>query len=293
MILVVGATGFLGRDICRRLSERGESIRALVRTSSDPAVVAELQARGAQLARGDLRDRESLDAACRGVATVVSTATTTRSRQAGDSIETTDQKGQLDLVDAARAAGVRRYVYVSFSGNINGSDPLTIAKRAVEHHLRDSGMTYTIVRPSYFMEMWLSPLLGFDHPNAKATVYGSGNSRLSWISLGDVAQFVIRALHDPHAENATVELGGPEALSPLEVIRIFEQASGRPFTVQHVPEEALRSQRDSASDSLQIAFASLMLGVAAGDEISMQDTLRTYELQFTPVREYARHAVAP
>lgn len=292
MLLVAGATGLLGREICRRLSERKEAVRGLVRASSDPAVVAELASLDMELARGDLRDRRSLDGACRGVDTVISTATTTRSRQPGDSIEATDQQGQLDLVDAARGAGVKRFIYVSYSEHINGSDALTTAKRAVEQRVRESGMTYTIARPSCFMEIWLSPVLGFDYPNGKATVYGSGDRKLSWISLRDVAQFVIRALDAPEAENATVELGGPDALSPLEVIGIFEEASGRPFTVQHVPEDALRAQRDAATDSLQQAFASLMLSVAAGDEIPMQDTLRTYALQFTPVREYARHAVA-
>lgn len=293
MILVAGATGLLGREICRRLSEQGEPVRGLVRASSDAAVLAELESLGVDLVWGDLRDRRSLDVACRGAATVISTATTTRSRQPGDSIEITDQHGQLQLVDAARDGGVRRFIYVSFSAHINGKDALTTAKRAVERQIRESGMTYTIARPSYFMEVWLSPALGFDYASGQATVYGSGERKLSWISVNDVAQFVVRALDDPHAENEVVELGGPEALSPLEVIRIFEQASGRPFTVQHVPEEALRAQRDSATDSLEQSFASLMLSVAAGDEIPMQDTLRTFKLRFTPVREYAMQAIAP
>ena len=234
MILVAGATGFLGREICRRLSKEGRPTRGLVRLSSDPAIVADLESLGVDLVRGDLRDRDSLAVACRSAATVISTATTTRSRQPGDSIEATDQQGQLNLVDAAVDAGVSRYIYVSYSEHINGSDALTVAKRSVERRVRESGMTYTIARPSCFMEMWLSPALGFDHRNGKATVYGSGEHKLSWISLGDVAQFVVRALDDAHAANATVELGGPDALSPLEVIRIFEQASGRPFTFRCV-----------------------------------------------------------
>src|SRR5947208_2630500 len=101
MILVVGATGFLGSEICRRLIERGEAVRGLVRETSDSATVAHLRTLGVETVVGDLRDRDSLDAACRGVDTVVSTATTTRSRQPGDSIEATDEAGQLDLVDAA------------------------------------------------------------------------------------------------------------------------------------------------------------------------------------------------
>ena len=292
MILVVGATGFLGREICRRLSEQGEPVHGFARPSSNAAVVAELQSIGVDIVRGDLRDRRSLDAACRGMDTVISTATTTRSRQPGESIETTDHQGQLALVEAAREAGVRRFVYVSYSAHFEGDDALTVAKRSVEQRVRESGMTYTIVRPSCFMEVWLSPALGFDYPNGAVTVYGSGEGKLSWISIADVAQFVVRALDDSHAEDATVELGGPEALSPLEVVRLFERASGRSFTVQRVPEDALRAKRDAATDSLDQAFASLMLNVAAGDEIPMEDTLRTYRLRFTPVGDYVRQAVA-
>lgn len=292
MILVAGATGFLGREVCRRLIDRGDPVRGLVRATSDPAVVAELESLGVELARGDLRDPRSLAAACRGASTVISTVTTTRSRQPGDGIAVTDQQGQLDLVDAARDARVRRFLYVSYTSNFVGTDALTVAKRSVEARIMTSGMTYTIARPSCFMEIWLSPLLGFDHPNGRITIYGTGERKVSWISMMDVAQFIVRALDDPHAENAEVELGGPAALSPLEVVRIFEQAAGRKFSVEHVPEAALRAQRDSSTDELQQTFATLMLGVAAGDDIPMQDTLRDYRLRFTPVSEYARQAMS-
>src|SRR5881275_1505101 len=87
-----------------------------------------------------------------------------------------------------------------------------------------------------------APALGFDAPNAQARIYGSGTNPISWISLGDVAQFVVLALNHPAARNAILELGGPAAISPLEVVRAFEQTGGRPFTVEHVPEEALRAQ---------------------------------------------------
>jgi NADH dehydrogenase len=293
MILVAGATGILGSEICRRLTAAGESVRALVRPTSSPDTVARLRAMGAELAEGDLRDRASLDAACRGVSAVVSTATTTLSRQPGDSIEVTDQNGQLALVDAARAAGVERFVYVSYSGNLDDDDVLTRAKRTVERRLRESGMTYTILRPTFFMEIWLSPALGFDYPNARATVYGSGEQAMSWISLGDVAEFAVRGVRDPAAANATLELGGPEALSPHAVVRIFEEEAGRPFEVQHVPEEALQAQRAGATEELPRVFATLMLGFAAGDAIPMEETLRRFPVPLLSVRDYARRVLAP
>src|ERR671910_197469 len=116
MVLVAGSTGFLGREICRRLRARGIGVRALVRSSADQTVVAALRALGTETIVGDVKDRVSLDAACRGADTVISTVTTTRSRAAGDSLESTDHAGQLGLVDAAQSAGVRHFVLVSFSG---------------------------------------------------------------------------------------------------------------------------------------------------------------------------------
>ncbi len=103
----------------------GRPVRALVRRTSDPATRAELERQGVELAYGDVRARASLDAACAHVGGVVSTVTTTRSRQPGDGIEATDHAGQLALVDAARAAGARRFVDVSYSGRVGGADPLT------------------------------------------------------------------------------------------------------------------------------------------------------------------------
>ena len=291
MLLVAGATGFLGGEICRRLVERGETVRGLVRATSDPDAVDRLKRLGVETVLGDLRDRASLDTACAGVETVVSTATTTRTRQPGDSIEATDEAGQLNLVDAARDAGVGRYVYVSYSQHIESDDPLTRAKRAVERRIRESGMRYTILRPSYFMEVWLSPFVGFDYANRKATLYGDGQRPISFISLGDVAEFAVRAVVSPEAANGAIELGGPEAVSPLEVVRIFEEQGGAPFEVQHVPEEALRAQLEGADDSLQKAFAALMLAYARGDEIPMADTLRQIRVPLTSVREYARGAL--
>jgi uncharacterized protein YbjT (DUF2867 family) len=292
MVLAAGSTGFLGREICRRLRDRGVAVRGLVRASSDQSVVAGLRAQGVETSVGDLKDRASLDRACRGAEAVISTVTATRSRGPGDSLESADHEGQLRLVDAARQAGVRRFVFVSFSGRIGGDDALTTAKRAVEGRIRESGMIYTILRPTYFMEVWLGPHLGFDAANAKATVYGTGQNGISFIALGDVAEFAVRSLETPAAANATIELGGPEALSPHQVIRIFEDVGGRAFEVQHVPEAALESKQAEASNSLERTFAMLMLGYARGDAIPMDDTLSQFPIALRTVRDYARDVLA-
>lgn len=291
MILVAGATGFLGREICRRLVERGHAVRGLVRTTSEPPVVAALREMGVETVVGDVKERASLDAACRGARTVISTITATRVRQQGDGLEATDRDGQLALVNAAREAGVAHFIYISVAGYLGADDTLMSAKREVELRIRDSGMIYTILRPANFMEVWLGPHLGFDFANARATIYGSGERPVSWISSEDVAAFAVRSVDDPAAENAVIELGGPEALTPLEVVRIFEAVGGRPFQLQHVPETALEAQRAAAPDSLSRTFATLMLALSRGGAIPMEETVRRFPLPLHSVRDYARRVM--
>jgi uncharacterized protein YbjT (DUF2867 family) len=273
MTLIVGATGTLGGEICRLLTEKKQPVRALVRATSNPERVARLKELGVDIAVGDLKDRSSLEAACRGVSAVVTTASATVSRQEGDSIESVDRQGQLDLVDAAERAGVARFVLISFPAN-EPDYPLQAAKRAVENRLRQSRLSYTILQPTFFMEVWLGPHLGFDAANGTAQIYGSGQNKISWISFQDVAKFAVAALESPVATNATIELGGPDALSPLEVVRLVEQTLGKTIAVQHVPEEALRAQHSQAPDSMSQTFAGLMLYYATGDVIDMTQTLQ-------------------
>jgi uncharacterized protein YbjT (DUF2867 family) len=287
MNLVVGATGSLGSEIVKLLADAGKPARALVRPTSDQKKVDQLQTLGAEIVSGDLKDRPSLDAACRGVSAIISTASSTLSRLEGDTIRTVDHEGQLSLVDAARAAGVAHFVLISFSG-MNVEFPLQTAKREVERHLKESGMTYTILQPTFFMEVWLSPALGFDAAQGTVQVYGSGQHKISWISFQDVAEFAIASLDNPAARNAVIKLGGPEALSPLEVVKVFEEQSGRPFTVQHVPEEQLRAQKDGATDSLPESFAGLMLAYAQGNVVDMRATLQKFPVRLRSVEEYAR-----
>lgn len=293
MILVVGSTGLVGGEVCRRLAARGRPVRAAVRGSSDPAKLAALQALGVETVEADLRDPASLLAACRGAEAVIDTVSSMPfAYQPGDNdIATTDRDGAMRLVDAAKAAGVRHFVYVSFSGNIDLEFPLRDAKRAVEAYLRLSGMGYTILRPSYFMEVWLSPAVGFDAAAAQATLYGDGTRPISWISLVDVAAFAVEALDHPAARNATLELGGPAALPPEAVVRIFERLSGRTFAVQQVPEAALEAQQAAASDPMQQSFSALMRCYAQGDAVDMAATLQALPLPLTSVEAFAAKAL--
>jgi uncharacterized protein YbjT (DUF2867 family) len=290
MRLVVGATGLLGTEICRRIAAAGKSFRAMARKTSDPVKKEILKQLGAELVEGDLKDRASLDRACHGATAVITTPTAISSRQEGDTFRTVDLEGQMSLIDAARAANVEHFVFISVAESIGkeGGNPLIDAKRAVENHLCQSGLTYTILQPSFFMEIWLSPHLRFDFQNAKATIYGSGQNRISYISLHDVAQFAVDALSNPAARNAVIELGGPEALRPIDVVSIFEEMAGRSFEKQFVSEESLQARKAAASNPVEQTFADLTLAAAHGNAIDMIDTLKKFSLHPKLVREYAK-----
>jgi uncharacterized protein YbjT (DUF2867 family) len=286
VVLVAGATGFLGSEICRQLMEKNKIVKALVRPTSDANKVAHLRDLGVEIVEGDLKDKTSLENALHGVSAIISTVSSTLSRQEGDSIQTVDDEGQINLIGAAINTGVTQFIYVSFCA-MPGESPLQTAKRKVEKHLAESGLNYTILQPTYFMEVWLSPILGFDHPNAKATIYGEGKNKVSWIAIKDVASFAVASLDNPAAKNRIIELGGPEALSPLEVVNVFEAAKGKKFELQFVPEEAIRAQRDGAQDPISESFAALTLGVVNGSEIHMKNTLDFFPMQLTSVSDYA------
>lgn len=286
MVLVAGATGELGSTICRMLVEQGTPVRALVRPVSAPERVTALRELGVELAMGDLRDAESLRRACNGVDMIISTASATSRHGGSDTVINVDGDGQTALVDAAEQAGVRKYVFVSFSGSIAVDSPLAASKRAVEARLRRSGMDYTILRPTAFMEVWLSPHLGFDPAAGTVTVYGTGEAPISYISRDDVARFCVQALTSPAARNATLELGGPEPVSPNEAVRIAEVLRGASVDVQRIPVEALRTRWEQATDPLQKSLAALALSLAGGDAIDMTPVLELFPVELHSVNEH-------
>jgi NADH dehydrogenase len=291
MILVVGSTGFVGRHVVQRLAAKGQQVRALVRPGSDAAKLDAIRGKGVTLVEGDLKDPASLRPSCEGIATVISTASSTISRGAGDTIQSVDRDGQLALVDAARSSGVRHFIFLSFSGNFDVPSPLNEAKRAVERRIQESGMTYTIVRPSIFMEVWLSPHAGFDPVGGKVRIYGTGEERVSAISGSDVAEYVAACVDNPAVFNQVIELGGPEALSYNTMTAMFERALGREVEKQYVPEAALEQQLASVQDPLGKTLTALALGVARGDVIDNKPALQRAPITLTPLADYIARVV--
>jgi len=246
---------------------------------------------GVEIVVGDLKDSKSIAAACHDVDSVISTASATLSRQPGDSIESVDTAGQLTLVNAAKEASVQRFLFVSFRHPSGFAFPLSDAKEAVENAVKS--FNFTIIQASSFAEVWLSPALGFDYANGAVRIYGPGTNPISWVSFADVAEMCAVGLRHPAAHGKIIEFGGPEALSPLEVVARFEKIGGRPFQVEHVSEQSLLSQWNEAADSLQKSFVGLMLGYMRGDAMNMAQVVDTFGIRLQTVDEYARRVMEP
>lgn len=240
MLLVVGGTGLLGGRVVRLLAERGQPVRCLVRAGSDAEA---LRRQNVHLVPGDLVDPASLSAACEAVGTVVATATVIGRRLSGDrhpSIHEADEVGMAALVGAAEAAGVERFVYVSYAGVDAGLGfPLERAKIATERRLAASPMRTAIIRPDAFQELHLGPLGRFDMEHGKVAVFGRGDTKRRWVSVDDVAALVAAVAVEPDPPGM-IEFGGPEALSRNEAIALAQRETGRPMKTMRMPRGVAR-----------------------------------------------------
>jgi NADH dehydrogenase len=257
--------------------------------------VSRLQALGVETVEGDLRDPASLDRACEGVTHVITTVSAVPfSYEPGmNDLQTTDVEGTANLIKSAKAKNVTQFIFTSIPIDQGPESPIKSANSEVERRLKESGLVYTILQPTFFMEVWLSPAVGFDVANCKAAIYGTGQNPISWIAVKDVAQFAVASLDHPAAKNATLVLGGPEAISPLEVVRAFEEASGRSFELQFVPVDVLEMQQAAATDPMQQSFSGLMRYYAEGHLIDMSSLQEAFAVQPSTVREYVRRVLTP
>lgn len=233
MILVAGATGHLGSLVVRLLRHRGLPVRILVRTRSpQPEAVAALEAAGAQPVYGDLKDRPSLDAACAGVETVITTATS-GSRGGADTIESVDRAGNRNLVEAAAAAGVRRFVFTSTLGADPDSPvPMFAAKGETEALLRRGAMSWTVLRPNAMLDVFVPMVAGPALAGRDVVQVGSGQRRHSMVAARDVAAYAVAALDRAAAERATLTVGGPEPVSWRDIIAAVGRELGRELPVR-------------------------------------------------------------
>lgn len=283
MILVAGATGALGGMITRRLLDRGEPVRILVRQGSDFRTLAD---QGAQPVFGDLKDPASLKQAVQGVETVITTANSA-ARGGEDDPQSVDWQGNRNLVDAAKEAGVGHFIYISaLPADAASEDPFLRAKGQTAEYLRDSGVPYTILAPNLFMESWIAMIVGMPlQAGQPITLVGEGRRKHTFISAEDVADFAVAAVNHPEAKNRYIPLGGPEALSWRDVVAAHERALGREVPVRWIePGEPLPGLPDMVTG--------LMAALEMFDTpLPMEEAARTFGVSLTSVDEYVRRTV--
>ena len=232
-ILVIGATGVLGRPVVRRLLAQGAEVRALTRSPDRAADLAQL---GAEVVAGDLVDKGSLERACSGVDRVLATAHSLLGRGRYRS-ERVDDAGHRALIDAARAARVGRFVYIS--ANAAAPDhPIDFlrTKFAIEEHLQRSGIPHVILRPTAFMEQHVHEFNGKSVlRTGRARLVGPGTKVRNFVAAEDVAQFAVRALVSERTPTPPLDIGGPGNHSNLEVAQLYAKLAGIELRVSHLP----------------------------------------------------------
>ena len=233
MILVVGATGDLGGRITNRLLSQGKHLRLLARPG--PHHHGRLP-RATERVVADLKAPESLAAACHGVDTVVTTATASaRTEPVG--VDSVDLTGNLNLIEAAQAAGVSRFVFVSALGaHPEHPMPLLRAKGVAEQRLRASDMAWTVLQPNVFMDKLIPIVVGEPAmSNRPVTLVGSGRRKHTYIAMDDVAAYACAALTNPHAHRQTVIVAGPDPVSWYDIVTAFENELQRSLRVHNLP----------------------------------------------------------
>ncbi len=284
-VLVVGATGTLGGMISRRLLDQRRAVRILARGGS---AYQPLEDAGAEVAKGDLKQRSSLDEACKGVSTVVTTANSAL-RGPPDTVESVDLAGNRNLIDAARGAGVRQFVFVSALGADPQSPvPFMQAKARTEAYLKESGIPYTIVSPNLYMEVWIGMVVSAALQAGRAvTLVGEGRRRHSFISMQDVAKFVTASIDNPAAMNRQLVLGGPQAVSWREILATFERVRGARVTSHWVAP-------GTEIAGLPPVMVAMLGTLETYDSPVESDKLaKEYAVSLTSVEQFARSAAPP
>jgi uncharacterized protein YbjT (DUF2867 family) len=226
MILVIGSTGKIGSELVRQLSAKGTQVRALVR---DLQKGSALEAPGVEIFGGDLGDPASLDAAHRGVDRVFLLS----------GVDQRQVELQGNAVKAAQRAGARHIVKLGAAGTSLDS-PINVARAhaQTEKDIEESGIPYTFLRPTLFMQfvMMHAPTI-----RADGAVYAPmRDGKVPMVDVRDIAAVAATVLTSPDHEGQAYTLTGPEALSMSEVARKLTTAVGKPVKYVDVPPDAAR-----------------------------------------------------
>ena len=237
MILIAGGTGTLGTEVVRLLTARGLEVRILTR---DPARAEHERGELVEIVSGDVQDARAVERATAGAQTVISAiqgfgGATPAGPQA------VDRRGNTNLIQAAKEGETDHFILMSIQGAVP-DHPMELIrmKYLAEQELKASGLTWTIIRPTAYMETWGTligePLL----KTGRTRIFGSGNNPINFVSAHDVARFVELAVVDPAMRGEVVEVGGPENLSMEQVAQTFEAVTGKKGKASHVPLALMR-----------------------------------------------------
>lgn len=237
-IFVTGGTGFVGRAVIQALRAEGYAVRCLVRRGSE----RDLRGFGAiERVEGDVMARQTLDAGISGCDAVIHLVGLIRERPAsGSTFERVHVQGTQNVLDAAATAGVRRYVHMSALGSRPGArSRYHQTKWAAEEAVRSSPLPWTIFRPSIIYgrgDEFVMMLRGMMQRFTVVPVIGSGRQRLQPVPVEQVAHGFARALTLPTAVKHSYDVGGPDAVSMVELLDAIAKAMGRRRPLKlHVP----------------------------------------------------------
>jgi uncharacterized protein YbjT (DUF2867 family) len=236
MILVAGATGTLGKFLIPRLVNRDLDVRLMTRDASHASHFA---GKHVEIVEGDVREARAVEQAMFGADVVIS-AITGFAGKPPESPRTVDLDGNINLIRAASAARVGRFVLLSIAGVVP-DHPMELfrMKWAAEQELFKSGLDWSVVRPSAYMETWVgilaAPLLG----GGKAMVFGKGTNPINFVSAADVARAVEHAV-DAKSKGTIIEVAGPDDLGMKEVVETFKSVTGATGGTRRVPRPMLR-----------------------------------------------------
>jgi uncharacterized protein YbjT (DUF2867 family) len=230
-VLVVGGTGTLGGQVVTALLERGKQVRALVRPQSDASA---LEAAGVEIARGDLMDPESLRNALSGVDAVVTTAAGYTRHSKGDT-DDIDTIGNQNLVDAASAVGVRRFVLTSIlTCDQTPGVPHFWHKKLVEDRLEQKGVPFVALRPGAFLDQ-ITQMGGDPFAKRRLMWFGSPKTALTFVLVSDLAGYLADAVDAPGIDGEHIDIGWDRPVSMRDIAQIAGDQLGERIRVRTIP----------------------------------------------------------
>ena len=235
-IFLTGATGFVGRNMLRRLLAEGHSVRALVR---DPQKAKTLAQNGAELVAGDVIEGAGLDQGLQGCDAVIHLVGIIVEK-GSNTFERVHHLGTLNVVEAAKRTGVKRLVQMSALGvRADGVAPYQTTKWKGEEEVRRSGIPFCILRPSLIFGEGDGFVTQMMETMRSAPLFrpvpGSGKPKFRPISIDDVTECFVSALTAGAATNQTVELGGADELTLNEVLAEIARCAGVRKPAVHIP----------------------------------------------------------